>query len=74
MVQEIKVAEEPEFYGKKMPQEQKSDMRRQMEEAVDAKLEEKVIPRLDSIDGRLEGIDGTLTEIKNVLKTLAPRP
>lgn len=64
-----------------MTQGQKSELRKQVEEAIDLKLEEKVVPRFDKIDSdlgdigsRVTGIEGALKEIKNTLKLLAPKP
>lgn len=53
--------------GKKhMSKEKKTDMRKQMEEAIDLKLDEKVVPRFDKIDNDLD-------EIKKTLKSMTPK-
>lgn len=64
----------PKDIGKKhMAQEQKSELRKQVEQAIDAKLDEKVTPRFTKIDSKLAGMDASLAEIKNTLKLLVPK-
>lgn len=78
LVQKVVVARE----GRKhMVQGQRSELRKQVEEAIDLKLEEKVVPRFDMIDSelvnigsRVTGIESDLKEIKNTLKLLVPKP
>lgn len=78
MVQKVVVAREGKKY---MVQGQRSELRKQVEEAIDLKLEEKVVPRFDMIDSelvnigsRVTGIESDLKEIKNTLKLLVPKP
>lgn len=60
--------------GKKhMAQEQRSELRKQVEEAIDLKLEEKVVPRFDMIDSRFDKTESDLKEIKDTLKLLVPK-
>lgn len=85
MVQKVIVVRE----GKKnMAQEQRSAFRKQVEEAIDLKLEEKVVPRFDMIDSqfdktesrfdmidsRFDKTESDLKEIKDTLKLLVPKP
>jgi len=78
LVQKVVVAREGKKY---MVQGQRSELRKQVEEAIDLKLEEKVVPRFDMIDSelvnigsRVTGIESDLKEIKNTLKLLVPKP
>ena len=85
MIQKVIVVRE----GKKnMAQEQRSAFRKQVEEAIDLKLEEKVVPRFDMIDSqfdktesrfdmidsRFDKTESDLKEIKDTLKLLVPKP
>jgi hypothetical protein len=61
-------------HGKKhMTQQQKSDLRKQMEAAIDEKLDEKVVPRFDQIDSELGTIKGALTQLTNTVNKLVPK-
>ena len=70
MVQKVIVVRE----GKKnMAQEQRSAFRKQVEEAIDLKLEEKVVPRFDMIDSQFDKTESRFDMIESDLKEIKDR-